>query len=150
MHPRLLEGIDYIQATRAELIASFDGVSSDRLHARRNPGEWSAAQVIEHLRMVEGGIARLFAKRIAQAKAAGLRHEDSTQSILGGLDDVADTLQYGKIDAPDTVKPPEEVDLDSAVAGLATTRTALIDAVSRSETSSTRIPFWASWTSTSG
>jgi hypothetical protein len=129
MHPRAREAIEYIQAKRAELLASFAGVSSERLKVRPRPGEWSAAEVIDHLRIVEGGIARLFAKKIAQAKEAGLRQENSTHSVLGSLDHIGETLDHGKIEAPVAVTPPLEVDVEAAIAGLDTTRTSLLNAL---------------------
>ena len=129
MHPRVAEAIDYIESKRSDLLASFAGVSRERLKLRPKPNEWSAAEVIDHLRIVESGIARLFAKRIGQARDAGLRAEDSSQSILGSLDHMGETLDHGKIEAPVAVTPPLEVDVDAAIAGLTVTRKTLLDAL---------------------
>jgi hypothetical protein len=129
MHPRVAEAIDYIEAKRADLVASFAGASPERLKVRPRPSEWSAAEVIDHLRIVESGIARLLAKRIAQARDAGLRAEDSTGSILGSLDYMGETLDHGKIEAPVAVTPPLEVNVDAAISGLTVTRKALLDAL---------------------
>jgi hypothetical protein len=129
MHPRIAEAIDYLEAKRAELLSSFAGASLERLKLRPRPGEWSAAEVIDHLRIVESGIGRLFAKKIAQARDAGLRLEDSEESILGSLDHIGETLDHGKIEAPVAVTPPLEVDVDAAITGLTVTRKTLIDAL---------------------
>jgi hypothetical protein len=133
MHPRVAEAIDYIEAKRADVIASFAGVGLDRLKVRPRPNEWSAAEVIDHLRIVEGGIARMFAKRIAQARDGGLRAEDSTESILGSLDYIGETLDHGKIEAPVAVTPPLEVDIDAAITGLTVTRKTLLDALANGD-----------------
>jgi hypothetical protein len=133
MHPRVAEAIDYIEAKRADLLTSFAGVSFDRLKVRPRPSEWSAAEVIDHLRIVESGIARLFAKRITQARNAGLRAEDSTESILGSLDHLGETLDHGKIEAPVAVTPPLEVDIEAAISGLAVTRKTLLDALANGD-----------------
>ena len=128
MHQRLSEAIDYIEGKRADLLQSFAEVPRDRLSARPSASEWSAAEVIDHLRIVESGIARLLAKRIAQAKEAGLRPEESNETILNSLDHVGEFLDTGRIEAPVAVKPGEKVDVDAAIAGLSASRQSLLAA----------------------
>jgi uncharacterized damage-inducible protein DinB len=124
MHARLAEAMDYAEEMRQELLRSLAGIPKDRMGVRPSLNEWSVAEIVEHLRVVEGGIARLVAKRVGQAREAGLRAETSSESVLGSLDAFAATLE-GPIDAPATVRPRSNADFDEAMAGLDTSRQAL-------------------------
>jgi uncharacterized damage-inducible protein DinB len=66
MHARLAETMDYIEEKRKELLESFAGASSGRLSQRAAQGSWSVAEILDHLRMVESGVARLITKRVVR------------------------------------------------------------------------------------
>ncbi len=72
MHARLAETMEYVEEKRTELLQSFAGVPRDRLMRRASAGGWSVAEILDHLRMVESGIARLIAKRAGRAREEGL------------------------------------------------------------------------------
>ncbi len=129
MHPRLAETMSFVEDKRKELLESFAGVSADRLSRRAAADGWSVAEILEHLRMVEAGIARLIAKRAGQARAAGLGEEKSTDSVLASFDQVATPLQNPAMKAPVTVQPRADVDVSEALVGLGTSREALHAAV---------------------
>ncbi len=75
MHPRLAETMSYVEEKRRQLLQSFEGVPRDRLCRRAAPDGWSVAEILDHLRIVESGIARLITKRVGQAREAGLGEE---------------------------------------------------------------------------
>ncbi|HEY8852821.1 MAG TPA: hypothetical protein VIM36_11610, partial [Gemmatimonadaceae bacterium] len=62
MHARLAEAMGYVEEKRTELLKSFADVSGDRLCRRATDDSWSVAEILEHLRMVEAGVARLITK----------------------------------------------------------------------------------------
>ena len=64
MHARLAETMDYVEEKRKELLQSFAGASSNRLSQRVVKDSWSVAEILDHLRMVESGVARLITKRV--------------------------------------------------------------------------------------
>jgi hypothetical protein len=72
MHARLAEAMDYVEENRTELLKSFADVPGDRLCRRATDDGWSVAEILEHLRMVEAGVARLITNRVGQAREAGL------------------------------------------------------------------------------
>ena len=72
MHVRLAETMDYVEEKRKELLQSFAGVPGDRLTRHPPTGGWSVAEILDHLGIVESGIARLIAKRAGRARAEGL------------------------------------------------------------------------------
>jgi DinB superfamily len=125
MHARLAEAMDYVEEKRKELLKSFDGVPGDRLCRRATPEGWSVAEILEHLRMVEAGVARLITKRVGQAREAGLGEERSTESVLPTFEQHSARLDSAVLEAPATVHPRANVDISEAVEGLESSREAL-------------------------
>src|SRR3954463_11862958 len=93
MHARLAEAMGYVEEKRRELLQSFAGVDGDRLCRRATTDGWSVAEILDHLKMVEAGIAKLIAKRVGKAKEAGLGAEKSTSSVMPSFDGYAATLE---------------------------------------------------------
>jgi hypothetical protein len=125
MHARLAEAMDYVEERRKELLESFAGVSGDRLCQRATPEGWSVAEILDHLRMVEAGVARLITKRVAQAREAGLGEERSTAPVLPSFDQHSARLESAVMQSPATVVPRANVDISEAVEGLEGSREAL-------------------------
>ncbi|HMG12362.1 MAG TPA: DinB family protein [Gemmatimonadaceae bacterium] len=129
MHPRLAETMTFVEEKRRELFQSFEGVDGDRLCRRAAPDAWSVAEILEHLRLVESGIARLITKRAGQAKDAGLGEEKSTASVMPTFERFNATLDNAIMQAPATLLPRANVDISEALDGLESSREALRAAV---------------------
>ena len=125
MQARLAEAMDYVEEKRKELLQSFAGVPADRLGRTPSAGGWSVAEILEHLTMVESGIARLITKRAGRAREAGLGEEKSTESVLASFDEHRAKLDNAVMQAPETVRPRDNADIDEALAGLNRSRDAL-------------------------
>ncbi|HEV7838114.1 MAG TPA: DinB family protein [Gemmatimonadaceae bacterium] len=125
MHPRLAEAMDYVEEKRKELLQSFAGVPADRLGRKPSDGAWSVAEILEHLGMVESGIARLITKRAGKAREAGLGEEKSTDSVLASFDQHRSKLDAMKMQSPTPVQPRADADLTEALEGLKTSRESL-------------------------
>ncbi len=125
MHARLAETMDYVEEKRKELLQSFAGVPGDRLTRRPSASGWSVAEILDHLRMVESGIARLITKRASRAREEGLGEEKSTESVLASFDRYRAKLDAGAMQSPETVRPRANPDIDEALAGLESSRDAL-------------------------
>jgi len=121
--------MDYVEEKRQELLQSFEGVDGDRLCRRASPDRWSVAEILEHLRMVESGVARLITKRVGQAKEAGLGEEKSTASVLPSFNPYSAMLEKAVMQAPATVQPRANIDISDALEGLGSSREALRAAV---------------------
>ena len=129
MHARLAETMDYVEDKRKELLQSFAGVSTDRLCRRASADGWSVAEIVDHLSLVEAGIARLIAKRASRAKEGGIGEEKSTESVLPSFEPYRVKLDTMKMESPTTVRPRGNVDLNEALKGLESSREALRVAV---------------------
>ena len=125
MHARLAEAMNYVEEKRNELLQSFAGVPGQRLCRRATPEGWSVAEILEHLRMVESGVARLITKRVGQAREAGLGEERSTDSVLPSFNQHSARLDSAVLKAPASVNPRPDIDVNEAVDGLESSREAL-------------------------
>ena len=125
MHARLAEAMEYVEEKRTELLKSFADVPGDRLCRRATEDTWSVAEILEHLRMVEAGVARLITKRVGQARDAGLGDEKSTATVLPTFAQHKAKLEQGVMVAPATVLPRANIDISEAVEGLESSREAL-------------------------
>jgi hypothetical protein len=125
MHARLAEAMDYVEEKRKELLESFSGTPEDRLNFRVSENSWTVAQILEHLRLVESGVARLIAKRVDQAREAGLGEERSTESVMPSFDSHRERLERAVLQSPEPVRPRGDVDYREALAGLNSSREVL-------------------------
>lgn len=119
----------YVEEKRRELLQSFDGVPGERLCRRANSSGWSVAEILEHLRMVESGVARMITKRVAKAREEGLGDEKSTSSVMPSFEPFAAKLESGTLRSPAMVQPRADVDISEALEGLESSREALRAAV---------------------
>jgi hypothetical protein len=129
MHPRIEELTDRMAASRAELRAAVDAVPRALHNTQPAQGRWSVVNVIEHLVMVETGIAGLFKKRVDEARTSGLGHETETSSVLDQpvLAPIGDRTR--RIVGSDAVRPPSTLDTETAWQQLTVTREQLRDVV---------------------
>ena len=105
MHPRLAELLDYAGAQRLMLLAAVEAVPEDRRDVAPRGGVWSVAEVLEHLCLTETGIARLVAKRVAEAREAGLERDEDVSSLLATLDRFGLVRGTRLAAAPEIVRP---------------------------------------------
>jgi hypothetical protein len=80
MHPRIAELIEYVDTQTAALRAAYDAVPPDRRGTRPAAGRWSAAEVVNHLAIVERRLTQRLSSLIEQARA--LPVETETTSVL--------------------------------------------------------------------
>ena len=96
---------------------------------RGAPDGWSVAEILDHIRMIEAGVARLITKRAGQAREAGLGEEKSTSSVMPSFDRHNAMLESVVLRSPPTVLPKANIDISEALDGLEGSREALRAAV---------------------
>jgi len=117
MHPRTRELLDFLDRQRAVLRAAFDAVPADARGREPAPGRWSPNAIVEHLAIVDGGIAKVLSKKIAEGRAAGLGPETSADPILPAIDVASLIDRSTRFTAPERVRPAG-LDADAAWAAL--------------------------------
>jgi hypothetical protein len=128
-HPRLAELVDYVARQRTVLLAAVSAVPEALRDRQVTDDAWSVAGVLEHLHRVESGIARLVARSVERARAAGVAAESDMSSLLGSLDSFGLLRRNRHLDAPDPVRPRGEYTAAQALAALEGSREALLVAV---------------------
>jgi DinB superfamily len=132
MHPRILELLEYMDAQRAVLRAAFDEVPEEARNRPPSPGQWSPVGIIEHLAIANGRIARMIAKRAAEAREAGLGPEPSTDPILPALGITRVVERVTRVAAPEVLHP-SGLDASAAWAALEQSTVAVRDAVAKAD-----------------
>ncbi len=106
MHPRTRELLGYLDEQRAALRAAYDALPVGARGVSPEPNRWSAVQIVEHVAIVEQGIAGLLVVRIADARAARIGGDPDTTAILPSINLVARVLDRSThIEAPKTASP---------------------------------------------
>jgi hypothetical protein len=133
MHPRFAEIVEYLETTRAALLARAAELP-DGAGARRGDADgWSAAEVLDHLRRTESGIARLLGKLLERAGAESLGAESEEGSVMASLDRFRIPEMRRPIEAPDYLRPDPAATIEGSLAALRETREALLDVVRRAD-----------------
>ena len=129
MHPRIEELLAYLTSAAVHLKEAVDGVPREQRGIKPAPGRWSIAEVLEHLALVETSIAKLIAKRGAEARAAGIGPETQTGTVLFTLDSQRVLDRREVIAAHERVSPQSGFDADAAWAALVKAQAEVREAV---------------------
>jgi DinB superfamily len=105
MHPRTHELLEYLARQRDRLRAAFDAVPPALRDVARGPGEWSPAQVIEHVSIVNRGIAKMLSIKIAEGRASLVREDPDSAPVLPTLAIATIADRSGRFEAPAAVWP---------------------------------------------
>jgi DinB superfamily len=125
MHPRSEEVLNYLDAQRKELRAAVDSVPSETRNTQPAANQWSVAQVLDHLTIVDKRVAAGVGKWITDAQAAGLGPETETTSVVGTIPAERITDRSRKVEAPEEIRPRTDVDAETAWAELEQARAKL-------------------------
>lgn len=130
LHPRVAEIIGELERTQEEMVELMGGITEAQMEAPVGDGQWTVAQHVEHLAIVEDGTGRLMSKLIKQVEAQGERETESA-SQLQSLDKFRVWQVVKPIVAPESVRPSGTVSGPEAMARLSTARARLIAALRR-------------------
>ena len=126
---KLSELLAYMDHTRAALRATAGQISPSFASVRPRSGDWSAAQVLAHLAMVEDGIGRLTSKAIKNAREVGVGPNSGDESILSNLDKYQIIENETKRIAPTSITPVDERPMEESLAALEQSRARLREAL---------------------
>src|SRR6185369_9421300 len=115
MHSITRELVAYLDEQRSVLKSSFESVPTGLRDRPPAPERWSAANIVEHLAIVEARISKLLSVRIDEARST-LSPETRTDPILPTIDYKRMYDRSTRVKAPETAIP---AGLDAASAWLA-------------------------------
>ena len=122
MHPRIRELLDHLAHNRAKLRAAVDSVAPHLRERRPAPERWSVAEVLEHLVIVEGALARRRTSQVAAAGAEGLGPDHETTPVVPTLNTAFVLNRTKRIVATEAARPRGGSDATSAWAALEQSR----------------------------
>lgn len=113
--------IDDVYAANASIREKFKGtfasLTEEQLNARPPGDEWSVAQIVEHVAIVNGGALRICAKLLGKGEAAG-KTNDGSVFISPEFIEAASSAVGQKLEAPEMVQPINNVPIADSIAKL--------------------------------
>ena len=104
-------------AIRQKFKNAFASLSDEQLNVRPSGDEWSVAQIVEHVSIVNGGALRICAKLLGKGEAAG-KSNDGSVFISPEFVAAASSAVGQKLEAPEMVRPINNVPIADSVAKL--------------------------------
>jgi hypothetical protein len=118
MHTHLTDVLSRLDHARAALRGAVDAIPPALQRQRPAPDRWSAAEVVEHLSMVERIFCGRIVTAIAQAQTAGLANEAHGRTPLPDPIEARMKDRANKRQAPETAQPSGTLDAAAAWAAL--------------------------------
>jgi hypothetical protein len=134
MHPRIEELIAYVAERRRDVHEAVASVPPELRERKPAPDQWSVAEVLEHLSIVEQGVAALLTKHVTAARASGVGPDPDTSSVVAGYpnrDAVLDRTM--RIAAPKRVEPSGTIDATAGTRALAQARASMISSLQNAD-----------------
>jgi uncharacterized damage-inducible protein DinB len=120
------EIFDEIERTRARLFETVEGLTAEQQGFRPEPDRWSAAQLCDHLSIVEGNVLKLLSKVLAKAEESGASPPSSDAPFAPvSIEEFAERTRGVKLDAPEAVRPGDSRPIAESLAALRDSRAAL-------------------------
>jgi hypothetical protein len=104
---------------RARLKETVSDLEDGQLNFLPAGGEWTIANIVEHVSLVESGITRIFGKILAEAQSKGVR-SDGTATISEAF--LQKASQGLKLQAPERVRPTGTVKIEASFVKMEETR----------------------------
>src|SRR6185369_2214806 len=105
-------------ARRADLQAVVENVPLDLRQTKPDPNQWSIAQVLAHLSLIERRVGAGMKKWLANARAAGIGGESETSSVLNSVPTEKIIDRSRRVEAPAEIRPSDDIDAETAWADL--------------------------------
>lgn len=129
MQKRLAEIVEFLDRTRADLLDSFEGATAPQLERKPGEGRWSVAEILDHLGIVEAGVAGMTDRLIARGRSEKIPKETSETSLLGTFDAFSFPNTRDPFPAPYFVEPRADPDPDQVRVNLRHSREDLLAAL---------------------
>jgi hypothetical protein len=104
MHSITSELLTYLDEQRSVLKSAFEAVPQELRDRPPAPGRWSAANIVEHLAIVETRVSKLLSERIQELRA-GLPAQTGTGPILPTIDYKRVQDRSSRAQAPEATVP---------------------------------------------
>ncbi|MCO6509711.1 MAG: DinB family protein [Aridibacter famidurans] len=111
---------------RERLLSVVSGLTEEQEALRTEKGDWTVAAIVEHLAVVEEGMAKIANRLLKKAAEAG-QASDGSAKISERTVEKAAEWNRGRFEAPDMVLPTGAVPVAESVAKMMVNREKLIE-----------------------
>jgi hypothetical protein len=125
MHTHLTDVLSRLDRARTTLRGALDAIPPALQRQRPAPDRWSAAEVLEHLTMVERIFGGRIMKAVDEARTAGLAAEAQARAPLPDPIEQRMADRVNKRQAPETAHPTGTLDVAAGWAALESNHAAL-------------------------
>jgi len=125
MHTHLTDVLSRLDRARATLRGAVEAIPPAKQRQRPAPDRWSAAEVLEHLTLVERIFGGRIMKALDEARTAGLASEANPRAPLPAPVEERMADRGNKRQAPETAHPTGNVDVATGWATLESNHNAL-------------------------
>ena len=122
---KLAELLEYMDSTRAALVACALNMNPSFARIRPRDEVWSAADNLAHLVLVEEFVVDLMAKSIAKAREEGIGADASDESFMRSLDRWRVPEPLMKVIAPARITPDNSKSVEDSLQALDRSRARL-------------------------
>lgn len=130
LHPRIRELIEHLAMHRRGIHEAVASVPPELRERKPAPDGWSVAEVIEHLSIIEQGVAALLTMHVTAARGSGVGPDPDTSSVVASYAN-PDALidRTTKIAAPKRVQPTGTIDAAAGARALVQAHAAMISSL---------------------
>jgi uncharacterized damage-inducible protein DinB len=107
-----------LDATRARLLTTVEGLGDGREHFRPAPERWSVADILEHLAAAEASSLKLFDRLIQKAEAEGRARAEGDPFAPVTIAEQQERSRVEKYQSPEGIRPKGDVPLADSLASL--------------------------------
>jgi hypothetical protein len=134
MHPRIEELIAHLAKHRRDVHEAVASVPPELRDRKPASDRWSVAEVIEHLSMIEQGVAALLTMHVTTARANGVGPDPDSSSVVASYAN-ADALvdRTTKISAPRRVLPTGTMDAAAGTGALVQAHAAMVSSLQNAD-----------------
>jgi hypothetical protein len=125
LKPKLAELFEFMDATRASLLATVRDMNTAFAEMKPRDGSWSASEILAHLAIVESRVLKMVGNGIDAARRDGVGPDISDQRIVGSLAHWGVVETTHKLKAPPTIVPERPEPIDKSLASLEESRKSL-------------------------
>lgn len=122
---KVAELFDYMDATRASLISCAREINDSFASIRPRDGQWSVAENMAHLALVERNVAEMMSRLITAARDEGVGPDSSDESFMRSLDKWRVPEPLTKLTAPPRIAPDPKQPVRDSIASLEQSRARL-------------------------
>jgi hypothetical protein len=125
LKPKLIELFEFMDATRASLVATVRDMNNAFAEMKPRDGSWSASEILAHLAIVESRVVKMMGNGIETARKEGVGPDTSDERIVGTLNHFGVVESTHKLKAPPSIVPERPEPIEKSLASLDESRTAM-------------------------